>query len=238
MKRALVIRHVAHEGIAGYRAPLEAAGYVIDGAAACEPCLAKVDPLAPELLIVMGGPMGVYERDTHPWIDREIALIRRRIAAGLPTLGVCLGAQLIAAALGARVWKGPALEIGFAPVTLTDAGRTSPLAALEGVPMLHWHGDTFDVPAGARLLARTASYDQAFAVGDHVLALQFHAEMGEDARFEHWLENDREQIAEAGLDAATLRADHLRHGPAAVAAGQAMLGGWLDRLERREARAA
>lgn len=121
MKRALVIRHVAHEGIAGYRAPLEAAGYAIQGAAACEPCLAKVDPLAPDLLIVMGGPMGVDERAAHPWLCREIDLIARRLAAGLPTLGVSLGAQFIAAALRALMRKGSAREIGFAPVALTSA---------------------------------------------------------------------------------------------------------------------
>ena len=237
MKRALVIRHVAHEGIAGYRAPLAAAGYAIDGAAACEPGLARVDPLAPDLLVVMGGPMGAYEAAAHPWLTLETALIARRLAAGLPTLGVCLGAQLMAAALGARVRKGPAREVGFAPVTLTDAGRTGPLAVLAGVPVLHWHGDTFDLPVGATLLARTALYDQAFAVGGHALALQFHAEMGEDARFEQWLANDAADIAGAGLDPARIRADHARWGPVAVAAGQAMLAGWLAGLEERRAAA-
>uniref|UniRef100_UPI0015763FB3 glutamine amidotransferase-related protein n=1 Tax=Sphingomonas bacterium TaxID=1895847 RepID=UPI0015763FB3 len=103
MKRALVIRHVDHEGIAGYRRPLEEAGYAIERVAACTPCLARVDPLGPDLLIVMGGPMGVYEQAAYPWLAPEIALIARRLEAGRPTLGVCLGAQLMAAALGAAV---------------------------------------------------------------------------------------------------------------------------------------
>lgn len=238
MKHALVIRHVAHEGIAGYRAPLERAGYAIAGAAACEPCLGKINPLAPDLLIVMGGPMGVYERAAHPWLDREIDLIAARLAAGLPTLGVCLGSQLIAAALGAEVRKGPAREIGFAPLTLTDAGRGSPLSALAGVPVLHWHGDTFDLPAGAQLLARTALYPQAFAVGDHVLALQFHGEMGADARFDAWVESDAVELAELGLCPNRLRHDHAEYGTRAVAAGQAMLTRWLAGLAGKRAAAA
>lgn len=238
MKRALVLRHVDHEGIAGYRQPLEDAGYRVERVAACTPCLDRVDPLVPDLLVVMGGPMGVYEREAHPWIATEIDLIHRRIAAGRPILGVCLGAQLIAAALGAAVRRGPAREIGFAPVTLTEAGRQGPLAALAQTPVLHWHGDTFDLPRGARLLARTALYAQAFAVGSHVLALQFHAEMGDDARFEHWLANDAAYVTEAGLTVAGLRAEHARFGPTAVAGGQAMLRAWLGGLDTRSAVAA
>ena len=232
MKRALVIRHVDHEGIAGYRQPLLDAGYVIERVAACGPCLRGVDPLAPDLLVVMGGPMGVYERERHPWLVDEVALIARRLAAGRPTLGVCLGAQLIAAALGAEVRPGPAREIGFAPVALTAAGRASPLAALAEVPVLHWHGDTFDLPPGATLLAHTAMYHQAFAHGDHALALQFHAEMGDDARFDHWLAADAAYVEQAAHRVCDLRADHARLGPAAVAAGQAMLRGWLAGLAR------
>ena len=235
MKRALVIRHVDHEGIAGYREPIEQAGYVIERVAAWEPWFSEADVLAPDLVISMGGPMGVYERAAHPWIDRGVALLARRIRAGRATFGVCLGAQLIAAAMNAGVRRGSAREIGFGPVTLTEAGRQSPLAALAGTPVLHWHGDTFDLPTGARLLARTALYNQAFAVGEHALALQFHAEMGEDPRFEQWLVNDADQIAEVGLTPDALRREHRRHGPGAVAAGRAMLRSWLQSLERRAA---
>ncbi len=234
MKRAMVIRHVDHEGIAGYREPIERAGYRVERVAACGPCLAGVDPLGPDLLVVMGGPMGVYQRTVHPWIATELRLIAARLAAGLPTLGVCLGAQMIAAALGADVRPGPVQEIGFAPLTLTADGLRGPLAALDGVPVLHWHGDTFDLPPGARLLARTAPYAQAFAIGEHVLALQFHAEMGDDPRFEQWLASDAADIARAGLSPEALRREHRRRGPAAVRAGQAMLDGWLAGLERRQ----
>ena len=235
MKRALVIRHVEHEGIAAYRDPIEAAGYTIDRVAAWEPGVSERAVLAPDLVVSMGGPMGVYDADRLPWLAAERDALRARIVAGRPTLGVCLGAQLIASALGARVHKGPAREIGFAPLTLTAAGRASAVAALAGVPVLHWHGDTFDLPEGATLLARTALYPQAFAVGHHVLALQFHAEMGEDARFAHWLVNDAAEIVETGQIPAALQAQHDGLGPGAVAAGRAMLTAWLNGLAERSA---
>ncbi len=230
MKRALVLRHVDHEGIAGYREPIEAAGYAIDRVAAHHAGCAKLDILSPDLLVVMGGPMGVYDADIYPWLNDEVAVIRRRLAADLPTLGVCLGSQLIAAALGASVRKGPAREIGFAPLALTPAGRAGPLRHLDGVDILHWHGDTFDVPEGTDLLASTTPYAQAFARGRNLLALQFHAEMGEDERFEHWLVNDAADIAEVGSTPEAERAAHERLGPAAAAAGRAMIAEWLAGL--------
>jgi GMP synthase (glutamine-hydrolysing) len=230
MKRALVLRHVDHEGIAGYREPVEAAGYAIERVAAHHAGCAKLDTMSPDLLVVMGGPMGVYDGDRFPWLTEEIEVIRRRLAADRPTLGVCLGSQLIAAALGADVRKGQVREIGFAPLTLTEAGAAGPLRHLAGVDVLHWHGDTFDIPAGTDLLATTPLYAQAFARGRNVLALQFHAEMGEDDRFEHWLANDGTDIAEVGSSPEKLRADHDAKGPRAVAAGRAMIADWLAGL--------
>jgi GMP synthase (glutamine-hydrolysing) len=227
VKRALVLRHVDHEGIAGYREPIEAAGYVIERVAAHHAGCAALDTLSPDLLVVMGGPMGVYDTDLYPWLSDEIEVLRRRLAADRPMLGVCLGSQLIAAALGADVRKGPVREIGFAPVTLTEVGKAGPLRHLDGVDLLHWHGDTFDVPGATELLATTAPYAQAFARGRNLLALQFHAEMGEDERFEHWLVNDVADIAAVGETPDALRVAHDRLGPAAVTAGRAMIGEWL-----------
>ncbi len=202
---------------------------MIERVPACTADFAALDMIAPDLLVVMGGPMGVYDTPEHPWIAPEIAGIAARIEAGRPTLGVCLGSQMIAAALGARVYPGSGPELGFAP--LADLDMESPLAHLAGVAMLHWHGDTFDLPAGARRLASTARYaNQAFALGDHVLALQFHAEMGEDPRFETWVDEGGTMIAAAGLTAAGLRGDHATLGPLAVNAGRRMLADWLDRL--------
>ena len=224
-----VLTHVAFEGPAAIGDRAEAAGMTVRVHDLWRaPTLP--DPDAIERLVVMGGPMGVYDADTYPWLTDEIAVIRRRLAADLPILGVCLGSQLIAAALGAEVRKGPVREIGFAPLTLTEPGKAGPLRHLDGVDVLHWHGDTFDVPEGTELLATTASYAQAFARDRNILALQFHAEMGEDERFEHWLANDGTDIAEVGASPEALRADHDRLGPPAVAAGRAMIAEWLAGL--------
>ena len=231
MKTGLIIRHTPYEGLAGFRDPIEAAGYVLDRVDVTDPGFSSLDFEAPDLLLMMGGPMGVYEQEAHPWIAHELERLAERIARGLPTLGVCLGAQMIAAAMGAEVRPGPVKEIGFAPVTLNPAGADSPLRHVAEVPMLHWHGDTFDLPDGVELLASTPAYaHQAFRRGPELLALQFHAEMGEDPRFEAWIENGPAFIAEAGTSPERLRDAHGAQGPAAVAAGQAMIREWLRGL--------
>jgi GMP synthase (glutamine-hydrolysing) len=231
MKKGLIIRHTPYEGIAGFRAPAEDAGYALDRIDVTDPEFARVNFNTPDLLILMGGPMGVYEREAHPWIDCEIDRLASRISLGLPTIGVCLGAQMIAAAMGAKVYSGPVKEVGFAPVTLNAAGADSPLRHVAGVPMLHWHGDSFPLPEDTELLASTDSYaHQAFRRGPELLALQFHAEMGEDPRFEAWLDGAEDYVGQAGLTIDQLRAQHERLGPGAVAAGRAMIAEWLRGL--------
>src|SRR5690606_28697951 len=133
-----------------------------------------------DALIVMGGPMNVDEHARHPWLAGEKALIRAAINAGRPVLGICLGAQLIAASLGAPVTRNAETEIGWFDVELEPAGRASPLFA--GFPprfaAFHWHGDTFAIPAGAQRLMRSeACSHQGFALGARVVGLQFHLEV-------------------------------------------------------------
>ena len=137
------------------------------------------DPGAIDWLVVMGGPMAVYEEDRYEWLVPEKRFIERVLARGIPALGVCLGSQLLAEVLGGKVYKHERQEIGWFPVELTETGRASPL--LEGLPgsftPLHWHGDTFSLPDGAQHLAESeACAHQAFAYGERVLGLQFHLE--------------------------------------------------------------
>lgn len=130
-------------------------------------------------LVVMGGPMGVRDEADYPWLANEKELIGAAIAAGKTVIGVCLGAQLIAAALGARVYRNAHREIGWFPIELTDQGRASDLFAFlpPRLQVLHWHGDTFDLPAGAVHPARSEGCEhQAFLYADRVLGLQFHLE--------------------------------------------------------------
>lgn len=229
--RALVVHHVAHEGLAAFAGPLAERGYAVEHVFVHDPDFAAIDFLEPDLLVLLGGPMGVYEREANPWIEGELARIALRIVAGGPTIGVCLGSQLIAAALGGEVKPGQVREVGFAPIALTEAGRASPLAVLAGVPVLHWHGDVFTVPGGGVLLAETAAAPQAFAVGDAVLALQCHPEMGaSDDGIDVWLAEDADYVIGAGTTEAAIRADRATFGQAAARGGQAMLSDWLAGL--------
>lgn len=132
-----------------------------------------------DALIVMGGPMGVYEADRYPWMKPEIAAIAAAIHAGKPVLGICLGSQLIAAALGAKVYPHTEKEIGWWPVEFLPKAAESPLRVFGSqATMFHWHGDTFDLPSGAELLASSAACrHQAYRWKEHVLALQCHPEV-------------------------------------------------------------
>lgn len=229
-RTALVIRHIAFEDLGSLAAPLEHAGYRIDYRDAAANDLAAIDPLAADLLIVLGGPMGVYEAAFHPFIRDEIRLLEARLAADLPTFGICLGAPLIAHVLGSRVYPGPVKEIGWGEVTLTAAGRAGPLAAIAAVPVLHWHGDTFDLPAGCDLLASTAHYsNQAFARGPRLLGLQFHPE-AHRAGFECWLDGHAGELAAEAIDPAGLRAAAAAHADALAAAAVRMMERWLAAL--------
>jgi GMP synthase-like glutamine amidotransferase len=131
-------------------------------------------------LVVMGGPMSVHDTSSCPHLVPEQQVIRAAVERALPVLGVCLGAQLLAAALGAPVYRGPAPEIGVGEVGLTAEGCSDPVLGAAGttVPVMHWHGDTFELPAGATHLARSARYaNQAFRVGRRAYAFQFHVEV-------------------------------------------------------------
>jgi GMP synthase-like glutamine amidotransferase len=141
-----------------------------------------------DALLVFGGPMNVDEHDRFPWLVPETAAIRDAAVGGLPIFGVCLGAQLLARALGARVTKNPEPEVGLLPVELTDAGASDPLFAgwPRRAPVVQWHSDTFALPAGATLLATSpACRHQAFRYGSRAYGLQFHPEVTADM-VEEW----------------------------------------------------
>ncbi|BAZ49950.1 putative amidotransferase [Nostoc sp. NIES-4103] len=180
MKNAIVIRHLAFEDLGSLAHVLKQEDYKVTYVEAGLDSLAEIDPLIPDLLVILGGPIGAYDEQDYPFIIDEIRLLERRLASDLPTLGICLGAQLIARTLGARVYPGKEKEIGWGSLELSNAGMHSPLAYLapEHTSVLHWHGDTFDLPINATLLASTSKYqNQAFSWGKSCLALQFHPEV-------------------------------------------------------------
>jgi GMP synthase-like glutamine amidotransferase len=129
-----------------------------------------------DLVIAMGGPMSVNDESTLPWLRPEKQFVRDVVGRGVPVLGVCLGAQLIASALGARVYRNAHKEIGWFPIEATP-GATDAFRFPDRCTVFHWHGETFDLPAGAVCLARSAACEnQAFQIGRHVIGLQFHLE--------------------------------------------------------------
>jgi GMP synthase (glutamine-hydrolysing) len=231
MKTVLAIRHVHHEDLGSFAAVFAEAGYQVRYCDVGMGELSGIDPLLPDILVVLGGPIGVYEDDRYPFIRDELRILRERLAARRPTLGLCLGSQMLAQALGARVHSGRAKEIGWAPVTLTAEGRNGPLKHLDNVPVLHWHGDTYPLPEGAVRLASTAiTENQAFAVGRHALALQFHAEVGEKG-FERWLIAHTLELAlEKKPTVEELRRDTAKWGAECAMEGRRLMSEWLDAL--------
>jgi len=224
----LAIRHVGFEDLGLLEPLLTDRGYQIRYLeAGVEPITVEA-VLRPQLLIVLGGPIGVYETDSYPFLVDERNAVAARLSAGKATLGVCLGAQLIAAALGAEVRPTGGKEIGYGPLTLTAEGRQSVLGPLDGVPVLHWHGDEFANPEVADRLAETPGFpNQAFSVGSTVLGLQFHIE-ADSTRLEQWLIGHANELAAAGVDPRRLRADAARYGPQLATVASGVVREWLD----------
>ncbi len=231
MKSAWIIRHVAFEGLGVFTAVLEQRGYAIHIVEAATADLAALDGGEPDLLVMLGGPIGAFDEVVYPYLAQALRLAEQRLASGKPLLGICLGAQLIARALGAEVRPMGVKEIGYAPIQLTDAGLQSVLAPLHaGVPVLHWHGDQFEIPAGATHLAGSRICPhQAFAVGDAVLALQFHPE-ADPRQLEAWLVGHAAELHSAGIDPRVLRAEALAVGEAHIRLKQQIFAEWLERV--------
>lgn len=228
MKNAIAIRHVAFED-AGILA-----GLLQDRGIGLTYLEAGVDDLGPakdaDLLLVLGGPIGIYEVERYPFLKRELAVIETAVKKDVPTIGICLGCQALAAVLAARVYPGREKELGWDEMALTKEGKASPLGAIDGVRVLNWHGDTFDLPAGATRLASTRiTPNQAFAYGPRVLALQFHVELP-SRDIEKWLIGHTMELASSKADLAKIRDETARFAAAANKAGMRLFNDWLDGL--------
>ncbi len=232
MNRAHVIRHLAFEDLGSFADVLVRRNIELVYYEAAQDDLTEIDPGSDDLLIILGGPISVNQTNVYPFLETELALLRKRLPLDRPTLGICLGAQLIAKALGSVVYAGAEKEIGWSELSLSATGQASVLQHFAPpAQVLHWHGETFDLPAGARQLAATPGYvNQAFAYGERVLALQFHAECTERG-LENWYLGHVNEIEQSGLSVVDLRQQAAAHAPLAATQGARFFNDWLARIQ-------
>lgn len=228
----LALQHIACEPPAAYEDELRSQGFELHRVE-----LDEGEPL-PDWrefagIVVMGGPMGAYDEAEHRWLTDEKQLLREAVAADVPVWGVCLGAQLLAAALGARVYRGDEPEVGVLPVELTrDAAEDRVFdGAPATFPTLQWHGDSFDLPPGATRLASSPMYpNQAFRIG-RSYGLQFHIEVPLELVTEWGDVPAYAESLEATLGAGALDrllGDIAAHEPAMLSLARQLFGNWLS----------
>lgn len=237
MKNATIIRHIAFEDLGSLGDVLEEQNYAVKYIEAGSDNIADIDPLKTDLLIILGGPIGAYDEQDYPFITDELRLLKLRLNADLPTIGICLGAQLMARALGAKVYPGHTKEIGWSPIELSQAGKDSPLIhlATDYAAVLHWHGDTFDLPAGATHLASSFQYqNQAFSFGKAALALQFHPEVTTRGLERWWIGHACEIGSTAGVTIRNLRIDTAIYSCALENKARKFWHEWLLKVESKQ----
>jgi GMP synthase (glutamine-hydrolysing) len=230
MPTCVALRHLPFEGLDALAPLLEGRGFSIRyldvprgqldeaGRAACA---------AADLLVVLGGPVGACDERDYPFLLDELEVIRERLAIDRPLLGLCLGSQLMARALGALNISGGANEVGWLPIELTDAGRGSCLEGLAAGPVFQWHSDTFELPEGATHLARSAACEhQAFQIG-RALALQFHPEVSAESLEVWYVGHTRSLSDPSSPSVQDLRADASRFSADLSARLEQMLDAWL-----------
>lgn len=238
MPTVLAVRHIACEDLGTLGHSLKARGFKLRYFDVGIDSFDHASPLDCELVVVLGGPISACDTDKYPFIQTEIRWLRARLIEDLPTLGIGLGAQMMAAALHARVYSGAfGKEIGWTP--LQPGPDAACLPAFQryldsAAPVLHWQRDTFDLPSGARHLAGSFPYaNQAFLWGQNCLALQFQAQF-DPHHLERWLISHSEEIAQA--DGVTV--DQLRHGTglhaeAAATAAACFWDEWIASFARK-----
>ncbi len=231
--KIVAFRHTTCDGLGSFARAFENFGadyFYID---TYREDISTFDALAPDVLVVLGGAPGVYQAEYYPFIRQEIDIIEKRFAANKPVLGVCLGAQMMAKALGEDVYVGKnGVEKGWLEIDVTDAAKGSPLEHLDGqhTKMLQWHGDTFDMPKQATHLAKSNQYaNQAFSFGKS-LGLQCHAEVT-PCILKSWLVNAAGDVADGKLDVVDMMDKTDKHIGTLMEQSGKFIEGWLSEIK-------
>lgn len=234
-RTAYAVRHVAFEDLGIFEDLLIERGFNVEYRDAGIDALNTPEVREADLLVILGAPISVNDTQDYPFLFEEVELIKARIASQKPVLGICLGAQQIALAAGAQVDPTGAIELGYSPVELTEAGHESVLAPLGNTPVLHWHGDAFTLPESSPSLACTQMCEnQAFTLKDaagrpYALALQFHLEVN-PRHIEQWLIAYADYIRASEQDATVIRREASLYAEKLTTAATEVLNGWLDQV--------
>ena len=232
-KPALVLQHHPVEEAGLIAGVLSSRGIPIETARIFDEMPVPRDPEKYSAVIAMGGPMSAYDGGKHPFIADELAFLEKAMKKEIPVLGICLGSQLMAAALGARVYPGPVKEIGFLPVTLTAEGKADAVTSVLGdtfEPLL-WHGDIFDLPRGAvRLASSGTAENQAFRFGKSAYGLLFHMEAGR-RQVRDMARVFAKELADEKIDAGLLAREADSRLEKLQETGAVMFGKWADILQ-------
>jgi GMP synthase (glutamine-hydrolysing) len=230
MKTAVALRHLAFEDLGLIEPWLKRRGWAVHYYDVGVDELWRLDLSQVDLLAVLGGPIGAEDDHLYPYLTEEARIIAERIQSGRPLLGICLGAQLMARAMGARVSPMGYKEIGFSPLVLASQAAQTPLARIASQSVLHWHGDQFELPEGVTSLASTSRCpNQAFMVGEHAMAWQFHLEV-DAARIEQWLIGHAGELGQAQINVQVLRDEAMRQRGGLAAGLNAVMTDWFTRL--------
>ena len=230
-RKILVFQHVPYEPLGSLDPLLRNAGFRIRYVNFGRNPLARPSLDGYAGLIVLGGPMNVGDVDTHPHLATEIELLRQAHARGMRILGICLGAQLLAHALGATVEAAPSKEIGWYDVAVSDAGRSDPvIGEFEPVQrVFQWHADRFELPDGAVSLARSPVGEQAYRIGDTAYGFQFHLEV-DRSLIERWITLPlyTAQLHADRVDIDAIRSETVEHIAMLESLSQRTFGKWIE----------
>ncbi|NQZ14151.1 MAG: gamma-glutamyl-gamma-aminobutyrate hydrolase family protein [Alphaproteobacteria bacterium] len=231
--KVLVVSHKTDKDIGSLDPILVERGYDVTRILSYMDAIETIDPLGHDLAIFTGGPMGVYQAEDYPYLKQELKYLEKRVANDKPVLGICLGAQLLAKALGSDVFPGSnGKEIGWVDVRVNEDGMKTPVRHLDAgqTKMMQWHGDTFKLPEGAVRLASSDLYkNQAYSYGKNIMALQCHPEVQREI-IELWLACGSEELEENNLTVQGIRADSKKNLLTLQHQTQAFFNEWLDEV--------